>query len=316
VKTVPLIVILAFINDYFNGHEPLLQRIKVRQQALQAERDTREIAKNEENESKEGGNADNVPSHEDAQLRSFQLYQLSLDTAITSSSKNHFPICLFGRAISTTLISTWLAAFAYVLYQKGSSMAVPVLADWCERFGSAFAQNATESFVDFADLNHAVNITDFNFTQVFSEMFCRPMLMMAIQSTSSKIVEGEAWPGLGSQARRLASRAKKMHEGRGPLSVRAALEAWWDGHPGDPEAKLLLARHALRALARDARRLLARTPQSVLEALRRHGPEVAYERALATYREHGGGDEEGSEYGSEGEDSVGGVGALGLRSEL
>lgn len=72
-----------------------------------------------------------------------------------------------------------------------------------------------------------------------------------------------------ASSRRLAAVVARRVTGR-RLAAQASLprvvEGWWDAHPGDPQAKHLIAQSVLEQLGRSSHRLLVEAPAAVLDA--------------------------------------------------
>eukprot|EP00931_Biecheleriopsis_adriatica_P052145 TRINITY_DN3030_c0_g3_i1.p1 TRINITY_DN3030_c0_g3~~TRINITY_DN3030_c0_g3_i1.p1 ORF type:complete len:1489 (-),score=311.83 TRINITY_DN3030_c0_g3_i1:20-4402(-) len=174
--SVPMILKIAQVNDYIARHAYLMSSTKVKHQSNQASREGRAAgdadsppaddtaAASEANtDSPAAGNTDRGDDPQQGKGKAqnaaidpgLNRYERTLEANIKSTSKNVFPLTVFGFVINTALIVTWLLLAFSPIFSNLKQMVPPLAAQACQKIEESKLfhdlEHAAESSVDMAN---------------------------------------------------------------------------------------------------------------------------------------------------------------------
>jgi len=213
-------------------------------------------------------------------------YEKALDMAIetTAQNKDRFPITLFGYAITTGILVTWMLLAATPVFNTAKTMAVPLVKAGCQLItesdlvGDASLMLEHVSEVESEILSKAIgeNVSQIHFslTRFIEDAVCKPLEQL-INRMVDKAVQAseETIQGLNITA---AVNDRRL-ESLPPLW--SLVETWWQATPGEPRSKLALLNLELEALELRARWWLHTVPRAI-QGAHKHGTSVALNLAL------------------------------------
>eukprot|EP00929_Paragymnodinium_shiwhaense_P004491 TRINITY_DN10546_c0_g1_i5.p1 TRINITY_DN10546_c0_g1~~TRINITY_DN10546_c0_g1_i5.p1 ORF type:complete len:1480 (+),score=312.74 TRINITY_DN10546_c0_g1_i5:85-4524(+) len=251
--SVPLIWLIAQINDSFDRHGSLLMAQKEQHRLNQARRENQLLQGLTDEDESEPQEGEKAPPRQRKDLGA-RGYEKMLDMAIQSadSNKSRFSLRLFGFVINTTLLGAWIGLAGSPLVKQVKEMGLPTVMSGCRYLETGKISSLIRP-PDEKDFRRSDNKMFFksHAASMVHDIVCTPMKkMLQLKARSSKLAKSaKKLVGLSDDRRLRALAVPQLP----PLSP--SLEEWWAAHPGDAHAKLTVAWMQLDELEREANRV-------------------------------------------------------------